>query len=290
MSDCSKTNSESLIKEVNKLLNCNLTRRKIHDFFSQRNRDEASETDNVSYFNLSTRRLVGEKTAHAKGMSFVDDEQRLCMRGKPEDKVLFDRVVQIFASLSDRVLSGMTPPSSPKEETRNEDKEEKTSGPLTEIEKFLDMVENSKGNESKRSPISATMRAQVWGHSGGICHCCSTSITESFFECGHVTAHKFHGGDGMDNLRAICQACNDEMGVMHMYEFALSKGFTCRASEQEQERLQALQRESKMLLRLLHALPLGKEYQRRIEAVISSNKRYYYTDRLHLIKLCVALL
>lgn len=267
-----------LIKRLNCLLGSNFTHHKICDFLHQR------VNENALYLNLGTRRLVGEKTA--RSMVFYDEEQKVCARDINENTS--SQVIQILASLN----KIMTPEGSPKEETPRESspKEKKVSDIFTKLNNFFEDVEKG-GNEIKRSPISAVMRKQVWLQGNGKCYCCQASITESFFECGHIVPHKFRGENKLDNLRAVCQQCNDKMGTMYMHEFTLLSDMVCHAPDREA--LENLRRESKMLLRLLTGpqsiIPLSKEQRERVKNIITNNKRYYYTDRRYIICLCTDL-
>jgi len=52
------------------------------------------------------------------------------------------------------------------------------------------------------------------------CLCCKNiEITQHNFECGHVIAECDGGTLAIDNLRPICNKCNNSMGSMNMREF-----------------------------------------------------------------------
>ncbi len=52
------------------------------------------------------------------------------------------------------------------------------------------------------------------------CLCCKNiEITQHNFECGHVIAECDGGTLAIDNLRPICNKCNQSMGSMNMQEF-----------------------------------------------------------------------
>lgn len=84
---------------------------------------------------------------------------------------------------------------------------------------------------SKRKALPKRVRDQVYerhcnGKYHSLCFCCrSIQISPANFECGHVIAHTKGGSDELDNLRAICSACNRSMGTMNMDKFINRYGF-----------------------------------------------------------------
>jgi hypothetical protein len=53
------------------------------------------------------------------------------------------------------------------------------------------------------------------------CMCCNmTEITAFSFHCGHVVSEADGGALAIDNLRPICDKCNNDMGTENMFQFA----------------------------------------------------------------------
>jgi len=84
----------------------------------------------------------------------------------------------------------------------------------------------------KRPKIPSTVRCAVWINTFGIdkgiglCFCCKLEpITRSNFHCGHIISHKHGGLPKLDNLKPICQNCNNSMNTKNMYEFMIEFGF-----------------------------------------------------------------
>jgi hypothetical protein len=78
---------------------------------------------------------------------------------------------------------------------------------------------------SKRPKILKKTRELVWERDNGIvlkngkCYCCKSSIDFNNFECGHVIPVSQGGKSTLDNLRAICCQCNNDMGIMNLNEY-----------------------------------------------------------------------
>ena len=54
-----------------------------------------------------------------------------------------------------------------------------------------------------------------------LCMCCKDNYISCFkFHCGHVVAECNGGETTLDNLRPICDHCNQSMLSMNMKEFA----------------------------------------------------------------------
>lgn len=80
-------------------------------------------------------------------------------------------------------------------------------------------------------PSDFLPRRWVWKYYIGsekesTCVCCQTTIIDmDTFVRGHILA-KYHGGSYcLDNIAPICYACNHDMGVMHMVEYIMQKGY-----------------------------------------------------------------
>ena len=77
--------------------------------------------------------------------------------------------------------------------------------------------------------ISKALRMAVWSKYIGMskgeapCYCCGTHIINAFrFQCGHVEAESNGGETTLDNLRPICDLCNQSMGTKNLETFRKS--------------------------------------------------------------------
>ncbi len=68
------------------------------------------------------------------------------------------------------------------------------------------------------------------------CLCCSKyPVYQASFTAGHVEAKSKGGDDIKENIRPICQSCNNGMGTTNMNEYMKEHGFILRTKEQIQE-------------------------------------------------------
>lgn len=81
--------------------------------------------------------------------------------------------------------------------------------------------------KGKKKKIPQSVRSHCWNEWIGLekgsskCLCCQRNIiTLLNFHCGHVLAEKNGGTLMIDNLRPVCNACNQDMGSINMKEFA----------------------------------------------------------------------
>lgn len=79
-----------------------------------------------------------------------------------------------------------------------------------------------------KKKISHALRIVCWNKYIGEdvgksqCMCCKINfITQHNFHCGHVLAEANGGTLNIDNLRPICNVCNNSMGTINMQEYAL---------------------------------------------------------------------
>lgn len=79
-----------------------------------------------------------------------------------------------------------------------------------------------------KANIPNSIRRKAWNTHIGIkigeieCLCCKTNlISQHQFTCGHIISRADGGTIAMDNLRPICNDCNNDMGNENMKEFAL---------------------------------------------------------------------
>jgi hypothetical protein len=76
----------------------------------------------------------------------------------------------------------------------------------------------------KRQTIPKQLRISLWAkyHTSsmvGTCYTCKTTVNFTDFECGHLKS-VFHGGtNNIDNLRCLCKTCNNDMGVLNIYDY-----------------------------------------------------------------------
>ena len=84
----------------------------------------------------------------------------------------------------------------------------------------------------KKKKIPQTLRIQVWNKWIGEeigktkCLCCKLhDISQLNFNCGHIVAESKGGELKTENLKPICQSCNNSMGTQNMNEFMLEYGF-----------------------------------------------------------------
>lgn len=85
--------------------------------------------------------------------------------------------------------------------------------------------------EYRKTSIPKKLREAVWekyiGADLGMpkCPCCNiTDIKQggsNSWHCSHVTAEVNGGETNIDNLRVLCPGCNNSMGTMNLYDFAI---------------------------------------------------------------------
>lgn len=74
-------------------------------------------------------------------------------------------------------------------------------------------------------PIPYTVREQVWKKCNqntsdlGICFTCCNDLYFRDMQCGHVKAHALGGDTTIENLMPVCKSCNNDMGVMNLFEY-----------------------------------------------------------------------
>jgi hypothetical protein len=89
----------------------------------------------------------------------------------------------------------------------------------------------TKDAKKRRKTIPKAVRDQVWNlafgetSGAGPCTCCSRTVTQQSFECGHVTSVARGGLDIPGNMRPLCRACNRSMREEDMFEFQERCGF-----------------------------------------------------------------
>ena len=76
----------------------------------------------------------------------------------------------------------------------------------------------------KKKPISKALRMAVWQEYIGIqeayCYCCQRQKINPFrFQCGHNVAESKGGETSLENLRPVCDLCNQSMGTKNLEEF-----------------------------------------------------------------------
>lgn len=110
-----------------------------------------------------------------------------------------------------------------------------------EIFEFFQMIIRDYGIETPivegqpdEIKIDKKLRVRVWIENNGMsmisqCWCCNNELkfTENY-EAGHIIARAKGGPTDINNLKPVCRSCNRSMGVTHMKEYALSKGFLGR--------------------------------------------------------------
>lgn len=84
----------------------------------------------------------------------------------------------------------------------------------------------------KKQSIPHILRIKVWNKWIGEeigktkCLCCKLNdICQLNFVCGHIIAESKGGDIDVDNLKPICQPCNNSMGTQNMNEFILKYKF-----------------------------------------------------------------
>lgn len=79
--------------------------------------------------------------------------------------------------------------------------------------------------KKKKQTISKALKNKIWnqfiGKEKGIgnCFCCKTDIDSKHFHCGHIIAESKGGTLDVDNLRPVCELCNQSMGNKNMNQF-----------------------------------------------------------------------
>jgi hypothetical protein len=95
-------------------------------------------------------------------------------------------------------------------------------GSLNDILHSIPLTKSTK----KKAKIPHTLKIKCWntyiGETVGKtkCLCCNNiDITQHNFHCGHVIAECNGGTLNIDNLRPICNVCNNSMGTIHLEHF-----------------------------------------------------------------------
>jgi len=95
----------------------------------------------------------------------------------------------------------------------------------------IEEEETKKKQPRKKEAIPAAIKTLVWNKYIGEkvaeakCMCCRvTTISMRHFHCGHVLSEKYGGGTTVDNLRPICQPCNQSMACMNMADYISKYG------------------------------------------------------------------
>lgn len=94
---------------------------------------------------------------------------------------------------------------------------------VEEVVDNYNIIQNFKNKPIRRKRLPLKLRYDVWDRYNGSdnakakCYCCRKTIIEKTdFTCGHVEPRSLGGDDSMDNLRPICNGCNQSMGQMNM--------------------------------------------------------------------------
>ncbi len=95
-----------------------------------------------------------------------------------------------------------------------------------------------RSRESRR--IDKNLRSIVWhkyarGRMTGKCYVCKRPITYDNFEVGHNKAKATGGRNNINNLRAICKACNRSMGTMAIEVYKARYFGTKRKTKQKRK-------------------------------------------------------
>jgi hypothetical protein len=90
--------------------------------------------------------------------------------------------------------------------------------------------------------VSLELKKQCWDYWIGEeigktnCLCCSKyPVYQASFTAGHVEARSKGGDNIKENIRPICQGCNNGMGTTNMNDYMKEHGFILRTKEQIQE-------------------------------------------------------
>jgi HNH endonuclease len=122
-----------------------------------------------------------------------------------------------------------------KEQLRQEFMTEKNNQMLEILTRLSKLEKNQLATTSNNAPktvpqkhkIPHSIRCKAWDtHIGAEigkakCFCCNkNAIWQYKFTCGHIISRAHGGTLAMDNLRPICDTCNNDMGNENMREFA----------------------------------------------------------------------
>jgi hypothetical protein len=107
------------------------------------------------------------------------------------------------------------------------EKEEHSAPSLeAQYEKLLEpmQIDSLLKKTGKKKPISKALRMAVWQEYIGIqeayCYCCQRQKINPFrFQCGHNVAESKGGETSLENLRPVCDLCNQSMGTKNLEEF-----------------------------------------------------------------------
>lgn len=79
--------------------------------------------------------------------------------------------------------------------------------------------------QNTKVPIPIVVREQVWKKCNpntcdlGMCFTCCNDLYFRDMQCGHVKAHALGGDTTLENLMPVCKSCNNDMGVMNLFEY-----------------------------------------------------------------------
>ena len=94
------------------------------------------------------------------------------------------------------------------------------------LEEYINNFYSGKyDNKTIKQPIPKDIKTSLWNITFGSnmreanCYVCTSKITSSTFQAGHILAESKGGTISLDNLKCICSTCNQSMGNRHLEEF-----------------------------------------------------------------------
>jgi hypothetical protein len=161
----------------------------------------------------------------------------------------------------------------------------------TTLEKDIDTLFKYNDNTvSNREVIPAKLRDSVFDDSEGKCYCCGRTITRSQFEVGHILSCKHGGTNDRNNLTAICQECNDNMGPMHLFEHLISKQKVPVTSHADKpyDEFYRFQLMYQLYVSQLGGIQttlkkLSSEYSDKVTKILGDSKKYPFYHRVELL-------
>ena len=96
--------------------------------------------------------------------------------------------------------------------------------------------------QNPKQPPSLELKKQCWDYWIGEnigktnCLCCQKNpIYQMSFTAGHILAHVNGGPNAKENLRPICQSCNNTMGTKHMDDYMKLNNLQLKSKDQIQD-------------------------------------------------------
>jgi transcription elongation factor Elf1 len=163
------------------------------------------------HFNVCKHNPQSDKFVGSQPVQLQNDKQKIAM--------LHDELMRCKALLKEKDKQIV------ELQTRLTNEDFETGG--EKIIKPIQLIIQIQKEPVKKQKIPSRLRNVVWNTYIGdnigksLCMCCKDNYITCFkFHCGHVIAECEGGETTLENLRPICDDCNQSMQIMNMAEFS----------------------------------------------------------------------